>query len=69
MLVLIVEGNGSNDMVEKKRGKKFWNLDLPINFRNSTEEQAIDAATDAAGDSNAFFDLVVDAEDSDEELE
>lgn len=28
VLVLIKEGNGENDKVETKRGKKFHNLDL-----------------------------------------
>ena len=32
VLVLIVEAKGKNDLVETKRGKKFANLDLPINL-------------------------------------
>ena len=32
VLVLILEGNGSNNLVEKKRGKKFYNLDMPADF-------------------------------------
>ena len=32
VLVLIVEGKGKNDLVETKRGKKFADLDLPIDL-------------------------------------
>ena len=35
VLVLIMEGNGGNDLVETKRGKKFTNLDLEeVDFSN-----------------------------------
>ena len=30
VLVLIVNGNGGNELVESKRGKRFRNLDLSI---------------------------------------
>ena len=32
VLVLIVEGKGKNDLVETKRGKNFYMLDLPIDL-------------------------------------
>ena len=32
VLVLIDEAKGKNDLVEKKRGKKFYQLDLPIDL-------------------------------------
>jgi len=38
VLVLIIEGRGSNDLVETKRGKKFRNLDMPVGFLESTTE-------------------------------
>ena len=45
VLVLIVEGNGGNELVESKRGKKFRNLDLPIeqlnNINNDNEDEDV----------------------------
>ena len=65
--MLIVEGNRSNDLVENKRGKKFRNLDLPIDFKSANEsEQESHTDENCRGDGDVFFNLVVDAEDSDE---
>ena len=36
VLVLIVEANGKNDLVETKRGKNFYMLDLPIDLTEDT---------------------------------
>ena len=39
VLVMINEAKGKNDLVETKRGKKFRDLDLPIDF--TYEEPAL----------------------------
>ena len=45
VLVLIVEGNGGNELVESKGGKKFRNLDLSIeqlnNINNDNEDEDV----------------------------
>lgn len=78
VMVLIVEGKGANDLVEKKRGKKFRNLDLDPEFLGqasaATAAQAPSAATahadpanNNAGNNTMFFDLVVDEDNEDDE--
>ena len=37
VLVLIIEAKGKNDLVETKRGKKFANLDLPIDITDADD--------------------------------
>ena len=68
MLVLIVEGKGGNDLVGKKRGKKFRNLDLPPEFlnQNNSDQQNDPTEPEVTGNNELFFDLVVDDEDSDD---
>ena len=51
VLVLIVEGNGGNELVESKRGNRFRNLDLSIeqlnNIHNDNkDEDVIDNSID-----------------------
>ena len=36
VLVLIIEAKGKNDLVETKRGKKFVDLDLPIDLTSDS---------------------------------
>ena len=38
ILVLIVEAKGKNDLVETKRGKNFYKLDLPIDLTDSDSD-------------------------------
>ena len=68
VLVLIVDGNGANDLVEKKRGKKFRNLDVDPEFLG--QESAVTAADPAqqqrAGNITIFFDLAVEEDDEDD---
>ena len=67
--MLIVEGNGANDLVERKRGKKFRNLDVDPEFLG--QESAVTAADPAqqqnAGNNTIFFDLAVEEDDEDDE--
>ena len=42
VLVLIVEGKGKNDLVETKRGKKFADLDLPIDLTTDESPALLD---------------------------
>ena len=66
VLVLILEGNGSNNLVEKKRGKKFYNLDMPADFlRRPAPEQPI--APNIGANDQPFYDLVLDEEESDDD--
>ena len=66
LLVLIKEANGGNDLVERKRGKKFRNLDLPtedlINTNNATE-------TAVASNDDAWMNTIdLDPDDEDDEV-
>ena len=66
VLVLILEGNGSNNLVEKKRGKKFYNLDMPADFlRRRAPELPI--APNIGANDQPFYDLVLDEEESDDD--
>ena len=37
VLLLIIEANGKNDLVEKKRDQKYANLDLPIDLTDDDD--------------------------------
>ena len=65
--VLIAEGKGSNDLVEKKRGKKFRNLDMPIEFLQTPLAPEQQSVATNNGTNDQPYDLVQDEEDSDEE--
>ena len=67
VLVLIKQANGRNDLVERKRGKKFHNLDLPtedlINTNNATE-------TAVTSNDDAWMNTIdLDPDDEDDEVE
>jgi len=40
VLVLIAEAKGKNDLVETKRGKNFYLLDLPIDLSTESDSDA-----------------------------
>ena len=66
VLVLILEGNGSNHLVEKKRGKQFRNLDLPQVLgaeQNNNQQQVVDAGQH---EDQVFYDLILDEDDGDD---
>jgi len=67
VLVLIAEGKGSNDLVEKKRGKTFRNLDMPIEFLQTPLAPEQQSVATNNGTNDQPYDLVQDEEDSDEE--
>ena len=71
VLVLIKEADGKNDLVEKKRGKKFRNLDFPIqnvtNTNNATETAV--ATNDDATNGTWMNSLDLDPDDEDDEVE
>ena len=60
VLVLIVEGNGSNDLVESKRGVKNKNIKLPDTLAN---DHSPEATTSDINILPLFFDLEGDLED------
>ena len=65
VLALIVEGKGGNDLVEKKRGKRWAGLDLEPEFLEA-DNKITAAATNATTTTPIkFCDLVVDDEDDD----
>ena len=71
VLVLIKEASGKNDLVEKKRGKKFRNLDFPIQNvtnTNSATETAV-ATNDDATNGTWMNSLDLDPDDEDDEVE
>ena len=78
VLVLIVEGQGSNDLVETKQGKRFRNLDLPQEFLvpvqgaladNQLHEQQQQAENAQENEQpTVYFDLVVEDEDDEDDL-
>ena len=45
VLVLIIEADGGNDLVESKHGKKFANLDLPVENAEVNAEAQTTATT------------------------
>ena len=61
VLVLIIEGKGSNNLVETKRGGNFRNLDMPVRFLESTTE------TRTAVTENNLYGLDGEGEDIDSE--
>ena len=67
VLVLIVEGDGGNDLVEKKRGKRFRNLDLSPDFLSNNDE--VSTVTNAAITTpvNNCIHLDMEEDDSDDE--
>ena len=65
LLVLIVEGGGSNDLVEKKRGRRFKNLDMPQDFLMCDDPQHQNEAAGVSDNASLCFDLIADEEDND----
>ena len=63
--VLIVKGGGSNDLVEKKRGRRFKNLDMPQDFLMCDDPQHQNEAAGVSDNEPLCFDPIVDEEDND----
>jgi len=66
VLALIVEGDGGNDLVEKKRGKRWKDLDLQQEFLEAVDETTAAATTTTPVE---IYDLDADDEDGDDRVE
>ena len=65
-LAIIVEGDGGNDLVEKKRGKRWNDLDLQPEFLAAVDETTAAATTTTPVE---IYDLHEDDEDGDDRVE
>ena len=69
VLVLIVEGGGSNDSVEKKRGRRFRNLDMSQEFLTAYDGPPPQDEAADTDDDPLYLDLIVDQEEEDSDNE
>ena len=69
VLSLLVEGKGGNDLVEKKRGKKFTGLDVPREFLDGDGTTTEATTTATSTEANSIIDLVEDDEEDDDDVE
>ena len=65
--MLIVEGDGGNDLVEKKRGKQFRNLDLSPEFLCNNDEASTVTNAAITTPVNNYIHLDMDEDDTDDE--
>ena len=63
VLVLIVEGNGRNELVETKRGKRFRTLDLSVEQLSNINVEEDQYTIDDINDIDDHIDQFLDQDD------